>query len=86
MTDRTYTDQWIMKSEIYLSKEKVHSTTGNSTGYNHTFIAPFTLSMDDYAIPFHVLSNRMAIALMKKNITLIQSNWDDMTILYTKIK
>jgi hypothetical protein len=75
-----------MKSIIYLSKEKVHSTTGNSTGYKHTFIAPFTLSMDDHATPFNHLSNRMARALLEKNITLIHPDWDDMTILYTKIK
>jgi len=75
-----------MKSIIYLSKEKLHSTTGNSTGYKHTFIAPFHLSMDDHALPFNHLSNRMALALMKNNITLIQPNWDEMTILYTKIK
>ena len=74
-----------MKSIIYLSKEKIHSTTGNATGYKHTFIAPFHLSIDDLAVPFQ-LSNRMALALQKKNITLIQPNWDEMTILYTKIK
>jgi hypothetical protein len=75
-----------MKSVIYLSKEKVHSTTGNSTGHKDIFIAPFTLSMDDHAISFHVLSNRMALALQKNNMLLQHPNWDDMTILYTKIK
>jgi len=75
-----------MKSIIYLSKEKIHSTTGNASGYKHTFIAPFHLSIDDLAVPFHELSFRMSGALRKHNRFLRHQNWDEMTILYTKIK
>lgn len=75
-----------MKSIIYLSKEKLHSTTGNASGYKHTFIAPFHLSMDDHSLPFKELSHRMAMALQRNNMLLQQPNWDEMTILYTKIK
>jgi len=73
-----------MKSIIYLSKEKIHSTTGNATGYKHTFIAPFNLSMYDTLLPFHELSFRMSVALRKHNRFLRHQNWDEMTILYTK--
>jgi hypothetical protein len=74
-----------MKSIIFLSKEKLH-LSANESGHKDIFIAPFFLGIDDHILPFHELSFRMSGALRKHNRFLRQQNWDEMTILYTKIK
>jgi hypothetical protein len=68
-----------MKSVIYLNKEKLHTSD-----HEETFIAPFTLSIDDRALSYHELSFRMSAALRNHNRFLRYQNWDEMTILYTK--
>jgi hypothetical protein len=73
-----------MKSVIYTNLEKLH-LSANESGHKDIFIAPFSLSMDDHAIPFHILANRMSVALRKYNRFLRHQDWDKMTVRYTKI-
>jgi hypothetical protein len=71
------TDQWIMKSAIYLQQEKpVH--------YRY-HSAPFTLSYDDNAKPRNELENRMKLSLQRNNRIYRYTDWPLKTVVYIKL-
>ena len=84
------TDQWIMKSAIYLQQEKPSDYPTDNLSSSDTeeisyHSAPFTLSYDDNDKPRNELENRMKLSLQRNNRIYRYTDWPLKTVVYIKL-